>query len=40
MSFFIGARATREKSQEVMEALGNVHVVGIELRRLAGRNTM
>ena len=39
MSFFIGARATREKSQEVMEALGNVHVVGIELRRLAGRNT-
>ena len=26
-------------SQEVMESLGNVHVVGIELRRLAGRNT-
>lgn len=26
-------------SQEVMETLGNVHVVGIELRRLAGRNT-
>ncbi|MBQ2673622.1 MAG: hypothetical protein IJG07_02935 [Prevotella sp.] len=26
-------------SQEVMDALGNVHVVGIELRRLAGRNT-
>jgi len=24
-------------SQEVMETLGNVHVVGIELRRLAGR---
>lgn len=26
-------------SQEVVEALGNVHVVGIELRRLAGKNT-
>lgn len=26
-------------SQEVLESLGNVHVVGIELRRLAGRNT-
>ena len=26
-------------SQEVVEALGNVHVVGIELRRLAGRHT-
>jgi hypothetical protein len=26
-------------SQEVLESLGNVHVVGIELRRLVGRNT-
>ena len=26
-------------SQEVVETLGNVHVFGIELRRLAGRNT-
>ena len=26
-------------SQEVVETLGNVHVFGTELRRLAGRNT-
>ena len=26
-------------SQEAFEALGNTRVVGIELRRLAGRNT-
>ena len=26
-------------SQEVVETLGNVHVFGIELRRLAGKNT-
>ena len=26
-------------SQEVLESLGNVHVVGIELRRLSGKHT-